>query len=69
MVASEGYWDQDKISLALLHVVGDGVARLRAEPGSRADLGLPYEAVGIAVVQASHDSIDGGGDFGGVWVA
>ena len=69
VVAGEGDWDQDEVGLALFHVVGDGVACLGAEPGGWADLRLPNEAIGVAVVETVHDCVDGGGDFGGVGVA
>ena len=68
MVTGESDWDQNEVGLALLDVVGDGVARLSAEPGGRADLGLPYEAVRVAVIEAGHHCVDGGGDFGGIWI-
>ena len=69
MVAGESDWDEDEVCLALLHVVGDCVAGLRAEPGSGANLGLPDKAVGVAVGEASHYGVDGGGNFGGIGVA
>ena len=49
VVGREGYRDEDKVRLASAHVVGYGVARLRTEPGGRADLRLPDEAVRVAV--------------------
>lgn len=41
VVAGESDRDEYEVCLALLHVVGDCVASLRAEPGGGANLGLP----------------------------
>jgi hypothetical protein len=61
--------DEEHVCLALLHVLLDRVGRLRAEPGLRADLRLPHEAVLVLHAQALHDGVDGRGDLGRVGVA
>lgn len=45
MVRGEGNGDEDNVGMAALDVVLDCVAGLCAQPGGRADLGLPAEAV------------------------
>lgn len=60
---------QDKVLLTLLDVALDGVLGERFEPGQRTDLGLPHQAVRIAVVELAHDVLDGGTDLRGVRIA
>ena len=69
MVACESNRDKYEVCLALLHVVRDCVAGLCAKPGGGTDLRLPDKAVRVAVGEAGHDSVDGGGNFSGVRVS
>ena len=69
MVACKCDGDEDKVGVAFTHVGHDGVRGLGAKPGGGTDLGLPAEAVRVAEVEACHDRVHGGSDFGGVRVA
>lgn len=68
VVTGEGDGDDDGVLVTLLGPAFDGVARLRSEPGSGTDLGLPCDSVGVAPLQSGHDGSDGSGNLGGVWI-
>lgn len=66
VVAGECDGHKNQIRLAALDVLHDSVLGLSTKPRLGADLRLPAQTPGVAEVQALHDGVDRGSNFG--WV-
>lgn len=68
MLVDECDWNQNEVFLSLLDVRANSVIGEWLKPRQRSDLGLPNQAVRIAIVELLHNGIDTRSNFTGIRV-